>query len=97
MAHRIREAMRTGSLAPMGGLGKAVEVDETFIGNKKGKPKKRGYAHKMAALSLVERGGQVRSFQIDKANTENIKPIVRLIAPNIVLPSLCQADAPVLS
>jgi transposase-like protein len=35
MAHRIREAMRSGVLAPMGGEGGVVEVDETYIGNKK--------------------------------------------------------------
>src|SRR5918996_4815209 len=43
LAHRIREAMRDGSLAPMGGLGGVVEADETFIGRLAGmpKPKKR--------------------------------------------------------
>src|SRR5687767_15006317 len=30
LAHRIREAMRDGSLAPMGGAGKLVEADETL-------------------------------------------------------------------
>src|SRR5450631_3363251 len=34
MMHRIREAMRTGSIAPMGGVGGTVEADETFIGRK---------------------------------------------------------------
>ena len=80
MSHRIREAMRSGSLAaPMGGEGSIVEADETFIGKKDGevKPKSaRGYAHKQAALSLVERGGDVRSFVIDKADRANIKPII---------------------
>ena len=80
MSHRIREAMRTGSLAtPLGGEGKIVESDETFIGKKDGevKPKgARGYAHKQAVLSLVERGGDVRSFRIDKANAANIYPII---------------------
>jgi len=79
MSHRIREAMRTGELAPMGGPGAIAEADETFIGKKDGveKPKNaRGYAHKQAALSLIERGGEVRSFVIDKADTANIKPIV---------------------
>ena len=33
MAHRIREAMRSGDLAPFGADGGIVEVDETFIGN----------------------------------------------------------------
>src|SRR5436190_14349317 len=32
MAHRIREAMRDGGLAPMGGSGKIVEADETYFG-----------------------------------------------------------------
>ena len=38
MSHRIREAMRSGDLAPFGSDGGIVEVDETFIGND-GKPK----------------------------------------------------------
>ena len=33
MSHRIREAMRSGDLAPFGSDGGIVEVDETFIGN----------------------------------------------------------------
>ena len=31
LAHRIREAMRTGALAPLGGEGLIVEADETFL------------------------------------------------------------------
>ena len=54
-----------------------IESDETFIGTKKGVPKKRAYHHKNAVLSLVERDGEVRSFHIDKANAENILPVVR--------------------
>ena len=57
MAHRIREAMRDGELAPMGGDGKIVEADETFIGRKKGVPVRQGSGHKFKVLSLVERGG----------------------------------------
>ena len=80
MSHRIRHAMRSGSLAvPMGGAGGSgiVEADETFIGRKKGMPKKRAYHHKNAVLSLVERGGSVRSFVVDKADSATIMPIVR--------------------
>src|SRR3989441_752582 len=36
LGHRIREAMRSGELAPMGGAGGIVEADETFIGRKDG-------------------------------------------------------------
>ena len=32
MAHRIREAMRDGGLAPLGGEGQIVEADETYYG-----------------------------------------------------------------
>ena len=32
MSHRIREAMRDGKLAPMGGNGSIVEIDETYHG-----------------------------------------------------------------
>jgi transposase-like protein len=44
MGHRIREAFRSDSLAPMGGAGSVFEVDETFIGNKADMPKHRGYS-----------------------------------------------------
>ena len=47
LAHRIREAMRSGDLAPFGSGGGIVEVDETFIGRIKGAPKKRAFHHKM--------------------------------------------------
>ena len=79
MSHRIREAMRTGGLAPMGGPGSIVEIDETFIGKKEGVKKllwSRGAGHKQIALSLVERGGDVRSFRIPNLEVDTIKPIV---------------------
>jgi hypothetical protein len=71
--------MRSGELAPFGGEGGVVEVDETFIGRKKGVQKRRGGpAHKMAVLSLVHReSGQSRMFVIDKANSASILPIVQ--------------------
>jgi transposase-like protein len=77
MTHRIREAMRSGALAPMGGTGATVEADETYIGRKEGVPVKRGYQHKRAVLSLVERGGEVRSFHVDKATVADVVPIVK--------------------
>lgn len=76
MTHRIREAMRAGQLPPLGGEGKVVEADETFIGRKEGTTPARGTQHKRAVLSLVERGGSVRSFHIDKANLATIGTIV---------------------
>jgi transposase-like protein len=77
IGHRIREAMRVGGLAPMGGAGSVVEMDETFIGRKPGVEARPGWVHhKHAVLTLVERGGAVRSFHIDGATKENIVPIV---------------------
>lgn len=66
MAHRIREAMKEGAWpGPLGGSGKVVEADETYIGRKKGMEVRRSAAHKLAVMSLVERGGKVRSFKVD--------------------------------
>jgi transposase-like protein len=78
LAHRIREAMRTGELAPFGGEGGVVEVDETFIGRKEGAKKGRGgFQHKIPVLSLVHReSGPVRSFIVDRVSREEILPIV---------------------
>jgi transposase-like protein len=78
MTHRIREALRTGSLAPMGGLGGVIEVDETYIGRKKGVPVSQGSAHKLKVLSLVNRDtGEARSFKIDNVDMKTIYPILR--------------------
>ena len=87
MAHRIREAMRDGSLAPMGGAGGIVEIDETYIGQKKEKPvgrirgdgkvlSGRSYHNKNTVLTLVERGGKARSFHVKSANIAEVAPIV---------------------
>jgi transposase-like protein len=76
MSHRIREAFRPCSQDPMGGDGSIIEIDETFIGHKEGAEIRRGYAHKNVVLSLVERGGEVRSFHIDSTKKEDIMPIV---------------------
>ena len=77
MTHRIRAAMRR-DLPPMGGGGKTVEIDETYIGRLEGYPKARaGGAHKNVVLTLVERGGSARSFHIDSASARNIEPIMR--------------------
>jgi transposase-like protein len=78
MCHRIREAMRSGGLAPMGGGGGVIESDETFIGRKKGVRKpKSGFGHKNVVLTLVERGGKARSFHVDSTRAADVVPVVR--------------------
>ena len=81
LSHRIREAMRDGSLGPLGGghgFGNAVEADETFIGRKEGaETPKGGYSHKNAVLALVERGGKVKCVHIDNVTSEEVGEHVR--------------------
>ncbi len=77
LAHRIREAMRSGDLSPFGNDGGVVEADETFIGREPGMPVKSGYAHKMKVLTLIDREtGRARSMVIDDLKSETIGPIV---------------------
>ncbi|MGH6925498.1 MAG: IS1595 family transposase [Propylenella sp.] len=90
MSHRIREAMRDGALAPLGGSGGPVEADETYLWKKapekiltrttRGRPftksGKPGPANKRAILSLVERGGSVRSFHVENADKSTVSIIV---------------------
>jgi transposase-like protein len=76
LGHRVREAMKPLGFEPMGGEGKTVEADETFIG---GKAKNRAYGPippKQAVVSLVQRGGVVRSFHIPNVTAANIRPII---------------------
>lgn len=82
MAHRIREGMREG-FEPMGGNGKIVEADETYIGGKEknkhvGKRKRSniGGQGKEAVFSLVERGGKVRSHHVPSVSAKTLRPIL---------------------
>lgn len=78
MSHRIREAMKDGGLELFGGMGGAVEADETFIGrdyNKKprGDKRGRGYGHKYKIVSLVDRQkGLARSIVVDNLTTQSL-------------------------
>jgi len=85
MMHRLREAMRDNTLpGPLGGEGKVVEADETFVG---GKEKNRhrskrfkkhagGNWGKETVFSLVERGGQVRSVHTPSVTAATLRPIL---------------------
>ena len=89
--HRVMEAMRRGGLdlPPMGGEGKVVEADETYIGRipESKIPKKTasgrewvggyGPGRNRAIVSLVERGGEVRSFHVPSAHADEVVKIVR--------------------
>jgi transposase-like protein len=77
MSHRLREAMRADPKGQLGGPGKIVEADETFFVNKKGAPIRQGVAHKMAIMSLVERGGPIRSVVLDRVDRPSVTRIIR--------------------
>lgn len=84
MAHRIREAMKPGDDAgPLGGAGKVVEADETFVGGKEGNKHAhkrnnygRGPAGKQAVVTLVERDGRARSFHVANVNAKTLRPML---------------------
>jgi len=91
MMHRIREAMKedNDTSGPLGGEGKIVEADETYYGQVdnprktrtdgtpyKGSKRGRGPANKRAIVSLVERGGSVRSFHVKGATKESVRDVL---------------------
>jgi transposase-like protein len=78
LAHRVREAMRSGDLAPFGSGGGVVEADETYIGRDPEEPlHKQGFNHKIKILSLLDRDtGAVSSRVMDFVNSKTITDAV---------------------
>lgn len=83
LCHRIRESLRETSPDMLGGNGKIVEFDETFVGGKErnkhvGKRSKRniGGAGKEPVFALVERGGRVRSHHVADVSAKTLRPIL---------------------
>lgn len=83
LCHRIRESLRDTSLATLGGEGKTVEVDESYVGGKeknkhrnKRIPGSQGGANKEAVVSLVERDGKVRSFHLPAVTAKTLGPVL---------------------
>ena len=101
--HRVMEAMRRGGLdlPPMGGPGKVVEADETYFGQNVERPLRTtkgrkftkggrsGPSGKRAIVSLVERGGEVRSFHVAVADQVTVEAI---IAANIAKETRLHTD-----
>jgi transposase-like protein len=87
MAHRIREGMRElfpEETGPLGGEGKTVEIDETFVGGlEKNKHRNKrkyagtGCAGKEAVFSLIERKGRVRSHHVTEVSAKTLRPILQ--------------------
>ncbi len=83
MAHRIREAMTDNTRSgPLGGEGKTVEADETYIGPAKSEfrngawHRKQGVGGKRAVVTLVERGGRARSVHFDRIKLKDVREFV---------------------
>ena len=77
---RVREAMKLPKMAMgrLGGEGKTLESDETFVGGKKknvhkGKPEPR----KHAVHALVERGGGVRATHVPDVSAKTLRSVLR--------------------
>ena len=101
MAHRIREAMKedVASSGPIGGAGKTVEADETYIGKRETPRKlargrianptksgKAGGAQKRIVVGLVERGGKARMFHLNDATASTVRDVlVRNVSRDTVL------------
>jgi hypothetical protein len=85
MTMRLREAMRDKYSAPIGGEGKIVESDETFVGGRKknvhkGKPEPK----KHAVPALVERGGEVRAKHVADVTAKTLREAIRhSVAPPV--------------
>jgi len=73
MCHRIRFAMQKEEFAKFTGV---VEIDEVYIGGKKKGWRSRQPAPKMPVISLVERGGDVRSFPVENATAKAVRALI---------------------
>jgi hypothetical protein len=79
LSQRLREGMREGDLAPLGGNNTVVEADECYIGAKKGIERpKGGFRHKMRVVTLIDRGsGRARSIDASATERDLVAKIVR--------------------
>lgn len=75
MAHRIRFAMEQSSFNKK--LTGAVEADETYIGGAGRRiGRLTGLENKMKVVSLVQRDGSVRSFQVETVSAKTLKKVL---------------------
>jgi transposase-like protein len=79
MFHRLRFAVtQTKFGGKLGGPGKVVETDDTWIGGKnRGQGKGKGWQNKSHVFSILERGGNVRSMKMGSVTASNLKTALR--------------------
>ena len=66
LCHRIRKAMEEGELPKFTGT---VEVDETYVGGRYDRRRKREPWEKQGVMGFVERGGRVEAYPIPTPST----------------------------
>src|SRR5262249_47567122 len=77
MTMRLREAMRDKYATPVGGKGKIVESDETFVGGrKKNVHKGKAEPKKHAVHALVERGGEARVKHVADVTARSLRTAI---------------------
>jgi transposase-like protein len=74
LTHRIREIVKPrDDSSPLGGEGRTIEADVTYVGRKGfTKPKRGGGGHMNPVLALVERDGTARSVHMPDVTAHNI-------------------------
>lgn len=90
MAHRIRYGMTQEPLSSK--LEGTFEVDETWIGGKQRFPNNPNNAdrkgphpgqnprsNQVPIVSVLQRGGKVQSFHVERVTSDNLRPIVKAI------------------
>lgn len=76
MMHRIRYALQHPMFSEGEKMMGPVEVDETYVGGKH-KPMSIKWHNKTPVVSLVKRGGEVRSQVMDRITGDNLRSFVR--------------------
>jgi transposase-like protein len=79
LMHRIREIMKGPTIdvpSPIGGEGKTIEADISFVGRKPNTKVRRGTGHVRPVLSLVEHQGIVRSFHVPNVRGETLHAVL---------------------
>jgi transposase-like protein len=91
LAHRIREAMSDTDPTPMGGKGKVIEADETFITKQQGRATwtfsneaggwtKHTNRRSIAVMALVERGGKAKAVVIENLTSATLHQVLSVNA-----------------
>jgi hypothetical protein len=87
LEHRIRECMDENDHGPLGGEGKTVEADETYITKQRGRTtwqfkSETGWTRKrdrysLPVFALVERGGKARAMPLNNVGSAELRRALR--------------------